>query len=182
MSPDKRQRVLLGVLALLLPLVLWQYFVPLLGGVTRAGEAVQDRVGRVRGDAGPQQVVRLHELQPEVSSYTPGRNLFRFGERPKPTPPPVAPPPPVTRRTPPPVVPPPPTGPQLPQVTVSLIGTFGPDRRPIAVFRNGEELVNATLGDKVSSGFMVARIGFESVDLSYVDFPDQQAVRLEIEP
>ncbi len=181
MSPDKRQRVLLGVLALLVPLVLWQYFVPLLGGMTRAGAAVQDRVGRVRGDAGPQQVVRLHELQPEVSSYTPGRNLFRFGERPKPAPPPVAPPP-VIRRPPPPTAPPPPTGPQLPQVTVSLIGTFGPNRLPIAVFRNGEELVNAILGDKVSPGFAVARIGLESVDLSYVDFPDQQAVRLEIEP
>ena len=69
-----------------------------------------------------------------------------------------------------------------PPVTVVYLGCFGPERRRIAVFADdkGENLYNVQVGEVVEGKFIVDRIGYESVDLKFVGFPDEPAKRLPI--
>ena len=52
----------------------------------------------------------------------------------------------------------------------------------MAVFADeaGENLYNARAGDVLEGKFIVDRIGYESVDLKFVGFPDAPAKRLPI--
>lgn len=140
----------------------------------------------------PKEIVELRvaalESQPRALSV--GRDPFRFG--------PVPPPPP----------PPPPTKAELaemarqeqarreaaeraareamiprpPPVTVVYLGSFGPEKLRIAVFADdkGENLYNVRVGEIVEGKFIVDRIGYESVDIKFVGFPDEPAKRLPI--
>jgi hypothetical protein len=103
-----------------------------------------------------------------------GRDPFRFAAPPPPPPPPPAP------RPPPPPPPPPPLGPQPPPVDVTFLGSFGPPQRRIAVFTDGKVIYNAERGDTLSGKFVVYAIGFESVDLTFVGFPDVPPERLAV--
>ena len=73
-----------------------------------------------------------------------------------------------------------PVGPQPPAVDFVYLGTLGRDDDPVAVFSDGTEIYNALEGDLVKDQFEVQRIGYESVDLVFVGFPDEPAVRLAI--
>ncbi len=132
-------------------------------------------------------VLDLFELQAGPSEYPVGRNPWTFGAAPPPPRREVPPPPP--RKT----VPPPPREPapapveqgppprQLPEVDVTFIGSFGPERRKIAVFTDGEDtLYNLRVGDVLKDSFRVHQIGFESVDLAYVEFPEEPPTRLAL--
>jgi hypothetical protein len=140
----------------------------------------------------PQEIVELQlaDLEGQPRALTVGRDPFRFG--------PMPPPPP----------PPPPTRAELeemrrqeelrreaqeraareamiprpPPVTVVYLGSFGTERRRIAVFADdkGENLYNVRVGETVEGKFIVDRIGYESVDLKFVGFPDEPAKRLPI--
>ena len=48
------------------------------------------------------------------------------------------------------------------------------------MFSDGSAIYNALAGDLVKDRFQVQRIGYESVDLLFVGFPDEPAVRLAI--
>ena len=48
------------------------------------------------------------------------------------------------------------------------------------MFSDGAKIYNALKGDLVKDQFEVQRIGYESVDLVFVGFPNEPAVRLEI--
>jgi hypothetical protein len=76
--------------------------------------------------------------------------------------------------------PPPPLGPQPPPVDVTFLGSFGPPTRRIAVFTDGKTIYNAERGDTLSGKFVVHAIGFESVDLTFVGFPDVPPERLAV--
>jgi hypothetical protein len=76
-----------------------------------------------------------------------------------------------------PVVPP---KPQPPPVDVQYLGSFGSATAPIAVFTDGEEIFNVRQGEVIEGKFRVVRIGYESVDLSFVGFPDAPAERLPV--
>jgi hypothetical protein len=102
-----------------------------------------------------------------------GRDPFRFA-----APPPPPPPPP--RPAPPPMPPPPPLGPQPPPVDVTFLGSFGPPQRRIAVFSDGDKIINAERGDTLSGKFVVHAIGYESVDLTFVGFPEVPPERLAV--
>jgi hypothetical protein len=67
-------------------------------------------------------------------------------------------------------------------VTLTYLGSFGPKSRRIAVFadESGENLYNARTGEVLEGKFIVDRIGYESVDLKFVGFPDEPARRLPI--
>lgn len=134
--------------------------------------------------------LRLTELEAQARALTVGRDPFRFG--------PIPPPPP----------PPPPTKAELaelrrqeeerrlaaeaaardalipkpPPVTLVYLGSFGTAVRRIAVFSDaaGENLYNVRVGETVQGKFIVDRIGYESVDLKFVGFPDEPAKRLAI--
>jgi hypothetical protein len=47
------------------------------------------------------------------------------------------------------------------------IGSFGPERLPVAVFRNGDEIEVAVPGDMLDDYFIVRRVGYESVEIGY---------------
>lgn len=160
------------------------------GTVRRARPAEED-------EAPPDEVVdlRLDLLEREPRSYRPGRNPWTF----PPPPPPPEPPKPK-----------PPSAAELarqqaeaeriaaaqaaaaeaarlealkpkpPPFTMKYVGSFGPAGRRLAVFSDGKEIVNARQGEVLQGKFVVARIGYESVDIQFVGFPAEPPLRLAI--
>ena len=150
--------------------------------------------GGKEDDDPPDQVVdlRLDLLEREPRSYRPGRNPWIF-------PPPPPPPPPK-----------PPSAAELarqqdeaeriareqaaaaeaarlealkpkpPPFTMKYVGSFGPAGRRLAVFSDGKEIVNARQGEVLHGKFIVARIGYESVDIQFVGFPAEPPLRLAV--
>ncbi|HEX4439044.1 MAG TPA: hypothetical protein VH854_03175 [Thermoanaerobaculia bacterium] len=112
-----------------------------------------------------------------------GRNLFGLTE-------PTKVPPPTPTPRPPmagdfafigPLPPPPPTPtPHPPEVTFKFIGSFGPRENPIAVIQQGETVLNARAGDTLFGKFVLKKVGYESVDVGFVDFPHAEPKRLGI--
>lgn len=158
------------------------------------GRASRPTQRRAAGAASPRpatnEVVALRSAQLESPppEFAVGRNPFRFYEPPPPPPPPpprlspaeiaaLRQPPVVTL---PPPTPPAPPKPQPPQIRFKYLGSFGPEGKRIAVFLDGENTLNAREGDVVLNKFRVAKIGYESADIEFVDFPDAPAQRLPV--
>jgi hypothetical protein len=179
MTPERRQRILLAALGVV---ILWAGWTMLGGQVfPGAGGAGFGNLGSASLPDPPEgKIVELAALAPEVRTYQVKRDPFRFGELPRPAPerPPPTPPPAVK---PPPPAPTTPSGPVLPTLDLAYLGKFGPKRRPIAVLTDGESIINAREGDPVNKDFRVRSINLESVDLEYIDFPDQPAARLGVQ-
>ncbi|MEM9558321.1 MAG: hypothetical protein AAGC60_28975 [Acidobacteriota bacterium] len=175
LDPARQRQLAIALVVLLVVLVGWRFGGESVVGWLRGDDPSARRAQRTRLLADQQIVdVRLDALGGQAGTYQPDRNLFRYGEPPRQAPPPrsprpLAPPPPV-------VAPPPPeptiTVPRPPPVSIELIGIFGPERRRIAVFRDGEEIVNALRGDEIKNQFILNEIGFQSVVLGFVGFPD----------
>ncbi len=70
--------------------------------------------------------------------------------------------------------------PKPPEFAMDYLGNFGPPEKKIAVFTNGKRVVNALEGQVIDNKFIVARIGYESVDIKFVNFPDTPAKRLGV--
>jgi hypothetical protein len=118
------------------------------------------------------------ELERKPGVYQQGRDLFRYGQPPRPEPPQgqeVAPPPP-----PPDPVPVEPPKPQPPSVDVVYLGSFGRPERRIAVFSDSEAVYNAVVGDVIKEKYVLVTIGYESADLGFVGFPDATPRRLAV--
>ena len=114
-----------------------------------------------------------------------GRNLFDLREptrKPPPTPFPP-PPPPGDARFIGPLPPPPPTPtPRPPEISFKFIGTFGPKKNPIAVVQQGDSIYNVRQGDVLFNKFVLRKVGYESIDVGFVDFPSAEPVRVAIVP
>ena len=114
------------------------------------------------------------------------RDLFDLREPTKPPPPtstPAPPPPPAPgeARFVGPLPPPPPTPtPAPPAIPFKFIGSFGPRERPIAVLSAADKIVNARAGDVVFDRFVLKRVGYESIDVGFVGFPESQSKRLPV--
>lgn len=69
--------------------------------------------------------------------------------------------------------PPPPPKPQPPAFRYTVLGTFGSAAKPIAVFSRDGEILNVALGERFGpkNEFVLKRIGIESVEIGYKDFP-----------
>ena len=172
---DPRRLVLLVVLLVALVVVI----------VVRVRPALQEAA-----------VANDNEKMPQISTYSvpvlgwekgatredePGRasrNLFTFGAPPTPTP--DRRPTPTPLPTVPYVPPPPPPTPTLapwhplpppPRFPLAYIGWLGPARLPIAVFREGEEVVAVPRGDTVKLVFVVREVGPASVTVGVVGYP-----------
>ncbi len=202
MSLAPREKRLLLALVALCGLAglraLWQLAAPApipAAVATRPAVAARSGFGKStrRGEKElPQEIteLRLAELESQASALTVGRDPFRFG----PPPPPPPPPPPTqaelarrrqeeearrraaeeaAREA---------AIPKPPPVTLVYLGSFGTEKRRIAVFADGarENLYNVRVGEIVEGKFIVDRIGYESVDLKFVGFPDEPAKRLAI--
>lgn len=70
--------------------------------------------------------------------------------------------------------------PKPPEFTMEYLGNFGPPEKKLAVFTNGKRIVNALEGQVIDNKFIVARIGYESVDIKFVNFPETPAKRLGV--
>lgn len=167
----ERQKVLLVVLLLVLAGLLWYR---LSGGSGRDSRAAA--VVRARQALEPGEVVELRLAESGASApiNAPSRNLFAYVvERPPPPPPPPPrpAPPPVEREK-------RPKKPRPPEVDLVFLGSFGPETRRIAVFLDGEDVVNARVGDVLKGKFIVESIGYESADIGFVGFPDAPSQRL----
>jgi len=197
-SLSTRERRLLGFLGVVAALfalrLLWSASTPATPGAAPVGRApVAGRRGAAEEGSIPAEVTTLKTDRLDLgerSDLVVGRDPFRFAE--------LAPPPP----------PPGPSaeelermrleqerlraepeeqvdlGPQPPEFDLRFLGSFGPRRRPIAVFvdEDGSNIYNAREGDTLQDQFVVAKIGYESVDIGFVDFPDVPTRRLGIAP
>jgi hypothetical protein len=120
-------------------------------------------------------VAKLDAVRP---ASTAGRDPWRFVD-PPPQPSPVK----LEKvvEAPRPVASPPPlpdaTSPELP---LEYLGHFGPSHKKIAVLSNGKRIYNALEGDVVENRFLVARIGYESVEIQFVGLPGWPARRLGV--
>jgi hypothetical protein len=107
-----------------------------------------------------------------------GRNLFTFGAPPTPTPDrrpkPTPPPPPPPQPTPTPegiyvngkwILPPPPS------FSLSYLGWLGPNRLPVAIFRDGDEVLAVAVGETVKLKFIVREVDPTGVTIGFVGYP-----------
>lgn len=197
MSKDQRQKVLLGVLLVLMLVAVWRQFGPRItagSGSSESGNRSQAAErGTVRSVVDSPGVVELHleDLEKVAGRFRPGRDPFRFGEA----------------RT----LEAEPTEdeddeaaraaaaqealrrameaqrrqeaavsgrPVLPDFDLKFLGSFGSRQKRLAVFSDGAEIFNALEGGVLKSHFVIRQIGLESVDVGYLDYPDEPAIRL----
>ncbi len=121
----------------------------------------------------------------EKASPAMSRDLFKFKEPPPPPPPPprpvsIAPGDPRFIGPLPP--PPPPPPPQPPAIAFQFTGTFGPKNEPVAAVVDGDRLVLVRQGDVVDGKFIIRRVGYESLDVGFVGFPESEVRRIPISP
>jgi hypothetical protein len=132
-------------------------------------------------------VISVADLAPQTqrTNSDPGRDLFELRDPtrpplPTPTPAPIAP---GDVRFVGPLPPPPPTPtPAPPEIAFKFIGTFGPKDHPIAVVQQGDQVLNVRAGDKLFGKFILRKVGFESIDVGFVGFPESETRRLGITP
>jgi hypothetical protein len=123
----------------------------------------------------------------EVPTPRTGRNLFTFGAPPTPTPDyrptPVPPPPPPPRPTPTRagiyvdgkwILPPPPPFP------MSYLGWLGPNRLPVAVFREGDDVLAVPVGETVKQKFVVRAIDPTAVMIGFVGYPNDVTTKVPL--
>lgn len=184
---DQRQRQILMVLLVILSAVVgWRFVRPLL---SRESAVLEGEAGSALGSIAVKEIeaVRLADLDRESAEFHLGRDPFTFFTPPAPKPTVAEKP---QARKPPPPKPRPPAaatqgqgaGPvaQPPAVDVVYLGRFGPNDRPIAVFSDGRDIFNVLEGGVLKKHFVVDKIGYESTDLKFVDFPDTPAKRLAV--
>ncbi len=72
--------------------------------------------------------------------------------------------------------------PHPPELNWQYLGRFGPPEKQIAVFTNGKQIINKQEGEVIDNKFVVAHIGYESVDISFVGFPTVPPKRVGVTP
>jgi len=195
MSVSERERRLLALLGVIagLALVRWVWTAatppPRADAAVSAAAGRTGRGGRVANHGVPDEVVAIESwrLEAQPRPFEVGRDLFHF-----------APPPP----------PPPPSAadlerarlaaeerrrqaeeaarqaaiPRPPEVTLRFLGSFGPQRKRIAVFTasDGKSVINALEGEVLEGKFVVRHIGLESVDIGFVAFPEAPVRRIGV--
>ncbi|MCY3592739.1 MAG: hypothetical protein OXH32_14025 [Acidobacteria bacterium] len=186
-SSNRPNPLLLGLLGVVALIAAWRYLPSFGGGPgftrTTAADLRSTTIDVVELSA--------YILDQAPPPSRPTRDPWSFGARPAPeatgaepeAPPPPEPPRPAIPETA--VLPekpaPEPLGTQPPPVDVFYIGSFGRSDNPIAVFIDADKSIfNALEGDLVKDKFEVQNIGYESVDLLFVGFPDERPVRLAI--
>ncbi len=187
MNSELRRNLLLLVLMALLGFLAYRSFDWLRDSAAGEAFGIPGRRVDVSSQLGTKVVeLRTGDLAPNTGELTIGRDPWRYGQPPRPEPTPT--PAPVAVATPAPT--PVPTAvapnpeanrPRPPAIDVKYIGSFGPESRRIAVFIDGETVINALRGEVVKGKFEVHSIGYESVDLAFVGFPDEPPQRLPLD-
>jgi hypothetical protein len=78
--------------------------------------------------------------------------------------------------------PPPPRKPEPPPFRYTVLGTFGPATKQLAVFSRDGEILNVAVGQSFGprKEFVLRRIGIESVEIGFKNFPESQVTRVRI--
>lgn len=199
MTPQRRQKILLALLVAGALVAAWVHFWPLIAGDGYGdGPGGRGRPG-LAADAGVEVTpLATDALLADARDYRPGRDPFRYGE----PPPPPGPTPEeleamraaeaerraaeeemekrmeeeqaVAALAEPP-------RPQPPPFELTYLGSFGPEGRRIAVFTDGDgEIFNALVGDVIAEQFVLDDIGYESVAIKYLAFPEEPPQRVAI--
>ncbi len=183
MTPQ-RQRQVLVVLLVVLVAVVARSVLNLSSGSSRGNRRARVSQPLVRPGSGQAESdiveLRLDDLEQKPGEFRPGRDPFRFKPKARPTPPPrPAPKPrPQPARKPPVQRPAQPARPRPPEPTFVFLGSFGPEEKRVAVFSDNTEIFNVVEGDVFKEAFVVHKIGYESADIGWVDFPDEPTRRL----
>ncbi len=184
---QKREQVMLGLLAVVVLAMLW--FNSDGGGFGGAPAGAENKDGGVK--AGDAPVVLLASIDQDSISYREdGRDLFKYAQRPpsqaeldaarqkklkaqkdleaknaalKEKREREAEMAQAKRKV------PKPSGPVLPKATFKYIGHLGPLESRIAVFEAGEELLLAKAGETIQQDFVLKEFGFEKVVLGFTD-------------
>ena len=180
-SKQDPRRLVIMLVALVLAGV-WLAYSRVRSGAS--GTVVATEGGSVLGAAGSFKVPVLGwqpGAQRELPAGAVGRNIFTLGapptptpdRRPTPTPRPTVPITPAPSPTPPGILLPDGTRlPLPPGFPLTYIGWLGPDRSPVAVFRDGEDVVAAPLGATLKGSFVIKRVGGTSVTVGYIGYPE----------
>jgi hypothetical protein len=193
---SRRQAILLAVLAVVLvfAIVRWRPGshspAPAPPGVRppRSAPASPERKAGGR-EISPDEVpvLSVADFQPHAPT-TPnaaGRDLFDLREPthpPPPTPTPAPPGPGDPRFIGPLPPPPPPPTPKPPDITFKFIGTLGRKAHPIAVVVQGDQVFVAQAGDTLFGKFVLRKVGYESIDVGFIGFPESETRRVGIGP
>ena len=157
------------------------------GDVSSPSSPSRPRRGAKEVDPDDVPVISIADLGPAKAKADsdPGRDLFMLRDPTHPplptaTPAPVAP---GDVRFIGPLPPPPPTPtPKPPDIAFKFIGTFGPKDHPIAVVQQGDQVLNVRAGDSLFGKFILRKVGYESIDVGFVGFPDSETRRVGITP
>jgi hypothetical protein len=126
------------------------------------------------------------QVPPSRDGLDVGRDLFGIPREPTRKPPPTPfppPPPPGDTRFIGPLPPPGPTPtPKPPEITFKFVGTFGPKGHPIAVIQEGDKVYNVRAGDILFDKFVLRNVGYESLDIGFVGYPETESRRIGITP
>ena len=187
MTPTARRQALLALFGVLVAVAVWR----LVPGADEGGFGGPRTRGKALAVTEVSEL-RVADLEPTPSVHPAGRDPFHYGA----PPPPPGPTPEeieAARRqaqaeaeararalaaqqaS---AVPAQPPEPQPPAVPFRYLGSFGSAKRRVAVLSDGNSIYNALEGDVLEGQFIVHRIGLESVDLRFVDFPDVPPRRL----
>jgi hypothetical protein len=178
MSPEQRRRLMLGALALIAIVFLWQYLGSEAPTARRAAAAATARAPQVAPS--PPADVRLEDLSaPAAAPGEARRNPFVFGSHPvapQATGPARAP----AAAAPAPIVFAPPGPPPLPPIPFKFIGLVeGASGSRIAVLSDSRGLVvHGGEGAIIDGRFRILAIGAETIDIAYADGRGRQTLRL----
>jgi hypothetical protein len=197
MSKDQRQKLLLGTLLVLMLVIGWWNLGPRIMAGYRSRESgirsqdTAERNRRAELDLPEVVELRLEDLEKVGGQFRPGRDPFRFGETRAAEAQPIEDQNEEVERE---------AAaqealrrameaqrrqeaaasgrPVLPDFDLKFLGSFGSRQRRLAVFTNGIEIFNALEGGILKDHFVIRQIGFESVDVGYLDYPDEPVIRL----
>jgi hypothetical protein len=66
------------------------------------------------------------------------------------------------------------------EFNLRYLGRFGPPDKQLAVFAKGNAVLNRQEGEVIDNQFIVTHIGYESVDIRFVGFPDVPPQRIGV--
>jgi len=71
--------------------------------------------------------------------------------------------------------------PPPPRFDRKFIGYFGPEGMTVAVFKKGKKVEVAAAGGVLDDQFIIRHIGFQSVEIGYVGYPEEVTKRVPLE-
>ena len=61
---------------------------------------------------------------------------------------------------------------------MTYLGWLGPDRKPVAIFREGDEIAAVTQGETLKQKFIVRSVGLQDVTIGYVGYPENVTTKV----